>query len=624
MFEFRFIYKMKIRTTDKDFLSKIPGNPGVYRFYALLDPITNQEQLLYVGKALNLNKRVKSYFQKSTTLSPRISIMVRKIDRIEITVTENEASALILENNLIKSLKPKYNIIFRDDKTYPLIRISNNDFPRIDSYRGKPETQKRYFGPYPNVQALRHSLDMIQRLFKIRTCTEGMFKNRSRPCMLYQINRCTAPCVNLVSRDEYYKQIDLAIEFLKGNYKEIIDKLTKQMNALAITEDFESAAKIRDEIGLIKSMATKQIINDYKNPINTDIIITHEAMKKVFIYVIMVRGGVYVSDNNFVLDNPDSNLTEVFGIFLENYYITQISSELNSPNQSILEIHTKTEVSLDTREFLSKKLIINNSFNTNLNHLYHMGIDNLSRIIERNLNAENLVESANHLAQILQIEKINRIECIDVSHNQGQNTVASIVVFENNKMNNALYRRYNLSIDNEGNKINGNDLLAFKIVLSRRLENKETKLPEIIVVDGGMNQLNIAMDILSKYELDRVVKILAVFKGENRDPMKDSLILPNRHIIKATEDIKLFKLLHVLRDEAHRFAITGHRKKEAKRMSASKLDDIPNIGIRKKQDLIAHFGSSKNVANASIKDLESVAGIGSVIARQIYSYFHGE
>lgn len=640
---------MKILVADTDFLKKIPNNPGVYRFYAICHQQRGcespSEALLYIGKALNLRKRVKSYFQKSTTLSPRISIMVRKIDRIEITVTENEASALILENNLIKSLKPKYNIIFRDDKTYPLIRISNDDFPRIDSYRGKPESNRRYFGPYPNVQALRHSLDLIQRLFKIRTCSDTMFKNRSRPCMLYQINRCTAPCVSFVSKTDYQKQIDLVIEFLKGNYKEIINQLTKRMTDFAGSEDFEAAANIRDEIGLIKSMATKQIINDYKRPINTDIVIVKDAINKIFIYVIMVRGGVYVSDNNFVVDNPDNNLADAFGVFLENYYFTQIAEVSYSQNanslinplnshlrvndkdirgNNILEIHTKVEVGSETRKFLAGKLNIKNSFSPNLNNLYHMGVDNLTRIIARNITNESLGESASHLAQILQIEKIERIECIDVSHNQGQNTVASIVVYENGKMNNSLYKRYNLSVDNDGNKINGNDLLAFKIVLSKRLTNTETKLPDIIVVDGGVNQLNVARDILHEYKLDEVVKLLAVFKGEHRDPMRDSVILPSRRVIKALENIKLFKLLHTLRDEAHRFAITGHRKKEAKRMSSSTLDDIPNIGMRKKQELIAHFGSAKNVANASINDLEDVAGIGNTLARQIYEYFHGE
>lgn len=627
---------MKILVKDKDFLKKIPHNTGVYRFYTLIDD--GSEQLLYVGKALNLEKRVKSYFQKSSTLSPRISVMVKKIDRIEITVTENEASALILENNLIKSLKPKYNIIFRDDKTYPLIRISNDNFPRIDSYRGKPETQKRYFGPYPNVQALRHSLDMIQRLFKIRTCSNIMFKNRSRPCMLYQINRCSAPCVNFVSETDYQKQIDLAIEFLSGNYKEIINQLTTHMTDLAVSEDFEAAASIRDEIGLIKAMSIKQIINDYKHPINIDIVIAREALNKVFIYVIMIRGGVYVSDNNFILDNPDNNLTDVFGVFLENYYISQImaSNNLQGMDSSlrgnekdmcgndILEIRTKVEVNSETRKFLAGKLKINDSFNSNLNNLYKMGAGNLERIIGRNLNAEILTESAQHLAQILRMEKVERMECIDVSHNHGQNTVASVVVYENGKMNSSLYKRYNLSVDNNGNKINGNDLLAFSIVLSRRLENKETKLPDIIVVDGGVNQLNVAHDILHKYELAESIKLLAIFKGEQRDPMLDSVILPGRQVIKARADVKLFKLLHALRDEAHRFAITGHRKKEAKRMTSSKLDDIPNVGIRKKQDLIAHFGSSKNVANASINDLEGVAGIGNILARQIYAYFHGE
>lgn len=620
---------MKLLVSDSEFLKKIPSDPGVYRFYTDV-AISNheirdqsEEQLLYIGKAISLRKRVKSYFQKSSTLSPRISLMVKKITKIEITVTDNETSALILENNLIKSLKPKYNIIFRDDKTYPLIRVSHDDFPRIDSYRGKVLQSSQYFGPYPNVQAMRYTLDMIQRLFKIRTCADSMFRNRSRPCMLHQINRCTAPCVNLVTKEEYHKQINFAIEFLRGNYKKIIIELNDNMMKAADSEDFEAAAEFRDEIGLIKSMTNNQIINDYKRPVNTDLIIVKEYERKVFIYLIMVRGGVYVSDNHFVLDNPDNDLDDIFRIFIENYYFLDLTKSTTHYARDIFEIYTKVAIRSEIIEVLSGKIKINNILTTALSKLHIMGEDNLERIIMRSLNVGELVKSAKHLSILLEINDIFRMECIDVSHNQGQNTIASLVVYENGSMNNKAYRRYNLNVDRDGNKINGNDLLAFEVVLSKRLENKDWLLPNIILVDGGYNQLNVAKNVLQRYGLSEKIIAIAIFKGENRNPLKDSLILPNQHVIPASDDILLFKLLHVLRDEAHRFAITGHRKKEVKRMSSSQLDDIPNIGLKKKQALIAHFGSSKNVANASLKDLEMVDGIGSILAKQVYEYFHG-
>lgn len=617
---------MKLLVSEENFLSKIPENPGVYRFYSDAVVSTDEDavasvQLLYIGKAINLQKRVKSYFQKSSALSPRISLMVKKINTIEITVTENETSALILENNLIKSLNPKYNIIFRDDKTYPLIRISQDDFPKIDSYRGKVALGNRYFGPYPNVYAMRYTLELIQRLFKLRTCANAMFNNRSRPCMLYQIKRCSAPCVNLISSEEYKKQIDLATEFLKGNYKKIITELSNSMMKAAESEDFELAARIRDEIGLIKSMSNKQIINDYKHPLNADLIIVKAVKVRIFVYLIMVRGGIYVGDNHFILNNPDDDLDDVFRIFMENHYFVGITKNSLPNNAGDFEIYTKFNVSAEIKEIWGNKIKIKNKLTIPLSKLHVMGEDNLERIIAKSLNLNELTKSAAELIEVLGLNIINRIECIDVSHNQGQNTVASLVVYENGNMNNSAYRRYSLSVAANGNEINGNDLLAFEVVLSKRLENLAT-VPDVILVDGGEGQLNVAKSILDKYQLGDKVTTIAIKKGENRNPMLDSLVLPNRRIIRAKDKPLLFKLLHTLRDEAHRFAITGHRKKETKRMMVSELDDIANIGIKKKQALIAHFGSVKNIIMASVDDLSAVDGIGIILASQIYQHFH--
>lgn len=607
---------MKILITEKDFLQKIPQNPGVYRFYG---DTSIEEKPLYVGKAINLNKRITSYFRKSSTLSPRISLMVKKITSIEITITEDEVSALVLENNLIKSLKPKYNILFRDDKTYPLLRITNEQFPRIDSYRGSSDNRHQYFGPYPNVHALRYSLDMIQKLFKIRTCNNTTFKNRSRPCMLYQINRCTAPCVNLVTEEEYLEQISLAIDFLNGNYKSIITKLNLEMSNMASKEEFEEAACIRDEINLIKSIELKQIINDYNKPINTDIIVVREVLAQVFIYVIIVRGGIYVSDNHFVIDNQDAKSEEIFKIFLENHYFTRLTTVKQNAK---FFIHTKIPVDNETKALLHGKITLKNVFSKELNKLYHMGEVNLDKIIAKSTSKEILINSVNELAHLLNSQQINRIECIDVSHNQGNNTVASLVVFANGILDNTLYRRYNLSTDESGNKINGNDLLAQKLVLTRRLENTERPLPEVIIVDGGLTQLSGAKEVLRAKNLASKIILLAIFKGEKRDPTVDSVILPGGRIINYSDNKVLFKLFHALRDEAHRFAITGHRKKEIKRMQTSILEEIPNIGSKKRQLLLKYFGSTKNIQEATLDDLNQVSGIGPKLAKEIYNYFH--
>lgn len=599
---------------DKSFLKQIPDRPGVYRFYS-----ANIDELLYVGKAINLFKRVKSYFQKTLQQSPRISLMIAQIARIEITITENEASALILENNLIKSLKPKYNILFRDDKSYPLIRVSGHKFPKIDIYRGKTNQKvNQYFGPYPNAQAVTHAISLIQKLFKLRTCTNSFFANRSRPCILYQIKLCTAPCVGHVNEVQYQSQVALAVQFLHGNYTQIVNDLTWQMNEKAIAMEFEAAAVIRDKIILINSISKNQIITNHNQPISADVIVAKSYLGKVFIYVVSLQYGVYSGDKHFIINDPDDNIGVVLEVFIQSYYLEHQHTQL-----LYIQVNGTNVIKLDDEFvrmfFAATKIKIVAAYSNWLKKILAMADVNLSRIV-KNFNGNNeLKAAANKLAKLLELETIDRIECVDISHHQGANAVASCVVYQDGKIDNSLYRRYNLPAS-----VAGDDLAGMKLMLERRFKARDLPIPQVILIDGGSTQYNMLKNLIQTSELCGKIRPVSIFKGENRNPQNDQVIINEHLVVRYKDDQDLFKLLQGLRDEAHRFAITGHRKAQIKTMTVSRLDSIPNIGRIKRKSLLAHFGSVKGVMQASVDELRQVNGIGLELARQIFAYFHNE
>ena len=607
---------MDISVSSLNFINQLPKLSGVYRFYGAPDDLNPNGELLYVGKASNLYNRVKSYFQKSSALSPRIILMVSKIVRIEITVTENEVSALILENNLIKSLRPKYNIVFRDDKSYTLIRLSKHDFPKIDTFLGKPNKVDTYFGPYPNSKAAKQNLELIVKLFKLRTCSDTSLENRSRPCMLYEIKHCTAPCVQFVTKQDYQLQVNLAIDFLNGKYALIIKNLTQEMYQLATQMEFEQASVIRDRLSYVKQISMSQVINSYKQPVSADIVFCEISANQVFVYLIILRHGSYVGDKHFVLTNAlNSELSEVFEAFLKNYYLDK---------QNIQHIFTKVKLNEEFKVLFSKAcgIKLNPPIKHQIKELYRMGEINLHKIVEQYQKNKFLEESAVILAKLLELPMINRIECIDVSHNHGDSTVASLVVYENGIIDNTKYRKYNLTKTGLDQSINGNDLLAMKAVLRRRFANKDLPIPEVILVDGGMLQLDLVKNILVTDGLYDRIRVISIKKGERRDPIYDQVLFVDGRVLSYQHNTKLFKLLQNLRDEAHRFAITGHRKQQINKMTLSSLNDIPLLGVKKKRDLLAYFGSVKNIAKSDIKELQRVSGVGKVLAQHIYTYFH--
>lgn len=601
---------------DKSFLKQIPNRPGVYRFYASNE---KGDELLYVGKAINLFKRVKSYFQKTIQQSPRISLMIAQIVRIEITIADNEASALILENNLIKSLKPKYNIIFRDDKSYPLIRVSGHQFPKIDVYRGKTnQKMNQYFGPYPNVPAVTHAINLIQKLFKLRTCADNVFANRSRPCVLYQIKLCTAPCVGYVNKEQYQSQVDLAIAFLKGNYTQIVTDLTNQMNEKAGHMEFEAAAAIRDRITLLSSISGSQIINNHNQPITADIVVAKSHSNQVFIYLISLQNGIYSGDKHFIINDPDANIRLVLEVFVQSYYLEHQTTKL-----IYLQIDEKINRGLDS-EFLqmfyaATKIRIISARSVMLRKISKMAEVNLERIIKNNNGDSELKISAAKLANLLGVESINRIECVDISHHQGANAVASCVVYQDGKIDNSLYRRYNLPAT-----VGGDDLAGMKLMLERRLKAIDLPIPQVILIDGGITQFKMLKNLIQTSELCGKIRAVSIFKGESRNPQYDRVILNDLLVVGYRDDPGLFKLLQGLRDEAHRFAITGHRKAQIKTMTVSGLEKIPNVGAMKRKSLLTHFGGIKGVMQASVDELQQVTGVGLVLAEQIFAYFHNE
>lgn len=606
---------MQIIVNQADFLKKLPKQPGVYRFYSNEVKADDSSDLLYVGKAINLYNRVKSYFQKSSTLSPRISIMVAKIKLIEITITPNEVSALILENNLIKSLKPKYNIVFRDDKTYPLIRVTKHQFPKLEHYRGKTNKVDQFFGPYPNGYKLRQSIEMVGKLFRLRTCTDSEFSSRSRPCMLYQIKRCDAPCVNKISEDDYRTQVNLALDFLRGKYSLVIDDLTIKMNICADNYEFEQAAVIRDQIAMINQLCQNQVINNYKKPVNSDIVLFESYHDKCIIYLIILRNGVYIGDKHYVIELLEEKIDTITMTFMESYYLE---------NKGVDLVHTNIDFDNSFIILMNKAsgIKIESKYPEQVSSLIEIANKNIANIVDDLDGEDKYIQAASDLAKLLDIERVNRIECIDISHNHGENTVASLVVYENGVVDNKQYRRYNLDNTQDGVGINGNDLLAIKTVIQRRFTNVDLSLPEVILIDGGQLQYDMVKNTLSEMALYDKIRVIALYKGERRDPMLDILYVSHSCRLRFSDNKVLFKLMQNLRDEAHRFAITGHRKKQVKKMVLSILNDIPSIGVRKKQALIAKFGSAKQIAMATIEDLQMVDGIGLKLAQQIYDYFH--
>ena len=627
--------------------------PGVYRYFDA------QNAVLYVGKARDLKKRVSSYFQKNHG-GTRIGHMITKIVRMETTVVRSEAEALLLENNLIKTLNPRYNILFRDDKSYPYLKITGSrpcedgsapiatGFPRIAYYRGAVEQKHRYFGPYPNAWAVKESIQMLQKVFRLRTCEDTVFNNRTRPCLLYQIKRCSAPCVKHISAADYAVDVANAERFLLGEQQEVMDTLQARMMALAEALQFEQAAEIRNQLGALSRVLHQQAVEDNTGVTtkDADILAVKVEGGRACVNLAMVRGGRHLGDRPYFPkhvedatavradepDEPDGNASPevlVLEAFIAQHYLDGgvppllvLSHPVNKALIEALSLHSGVKVTAQHQPREPRRAWLDMCIKGAQIRLAQL----LAEEGSQQARTRALVESLDLAVQ--DMERF-RIECFDISHTAGEATQASCVVFEGHKMQSAQYRRYNIA-----GVTAGDDYAAMRQVLLRRYAKlaeavKEStlesaaRLPDLVLVDGGRGQVSMAREVFEELGID-LGRIVGVEKGEGRKVGLEELVFADgRDKVYLGKDSAALMLVAQIRDEAHRFAITGMRAKRASvRTGGSKLEDISGVGPKKRAKLLQRFGGVRGVGQASVDDLLTVDGISRELAEEIYRALH--
>ncbi|MFA6121878.1 MAG: excinuclease ABC subunit UvrC [Sideroxydans sp.] len=594
----------------KPFLASLPLQPGVYR---MLD---EAGQVLYVGKANQLKKRVSSYFQISN-LSPRIRLMVSHIARIEVTVTRSEAEALLLENNLIKSLKPRYNILFRDDKSYPYIVLTGSPSPRLTYYRGATDKRHQYFGPYPNAQAAKESINLLQKVFLLRTCEEAVFNNRTRPCLLHQIHRCSAPCVGIISAEDYATDVRNAGLLLQGKHDEVEKRLRTAMEQAAETLHFEKAAALRDQLQALHAVQEKQFVESGRDT-DADIVAVVDAEGALCLNLAVVRGGRHLGDKQFFPANVQGqDSVEVFEAFLAQHYL-----ERSVPPLIITSIEVVDEALEQLlTEQAGHKVQIRHAVTGERRQWLDMAQSNALLALQRQAGLEaGQALRLDALREVLALPDLKRIECFDISHTMGEATVASCVVYDELAIRPQEYRRFNIS-----GITPGDDYAAMRQALTRRyqkLQAGEGKRPDLILIDGGAGQLGIAVEVMQELGLSDI-SLVGVAKGVERKAGMEQLIRPGIEIsLQLPPDSPSLHLIQQVRDEAHRFAISGHRARRGKARVTSSLEDIEGVGEKRRRNLLTHFGGLKGVQQASVDELARVEGISPALAERIYQSLH--
>jgi len=605
-----------------------------------------------VGKARNLKKRVSSYFQR-TQLSPRIENMVRKIARYETTVTRTETEALILENNLIKELSPPFNILFRDDKSYPYVMLTGHTFPRLASYRGKVDKRNRYFGPFPNSWAVRNSVQILQKVFRLRTCEDSVFKNRSRPCLLHQIHRCSAPCVGRLTEEQYGQDVMQATRFLEGDHSRVLSELEKEMEAHSKAMEFEMAAVMRDRIADLSSVLQQQSMDTVADGEgDVDIIAVAQMEGMICVNLAMVRGGRHLGDRPYfpkglrMSTGEQASPAEILETFIQQHYLEDEPAEggvsatnlippvfiLNHSLQTATEDGESPEdKSVESLQSLlstqaGKKITFLHQPQGQRRHWLAMAEGNAKLALTKRLvETGGQLARARALADVLSLDLENleqlRIECFDISHTSGEATQASCVVYAKNDMQSSEYRRFNID-----GITPGDDYAAMRQVLQRRYANFQElpvdKLPQVILIDGGKGQVEMARQVLTEFGMD-ISLIVGVAKGEGRKVGLETLIFADeRKPLELGIDSAALLLVAQIRDEAHRFAITGMRAKRAKARTVSRLEEIEGIGAKRRQKLLARFGGLRGVAGATVEEIAGVEGISLTLAEQIYRQLH--
>ena len=605
-----------------------------------------------MGKARNLKKRVSSYFQR-TQLSPRIQNMVRKIARYETTVTRTETEALILENNLIKELSPPFNILFRDDKSYPYVMLTGHTFPRLASYRGKVDKRNRYFGPFPNSWAVRNSVQILQKVFRLRTCEDSVFKNRSRPCLLHQIHRCSAPCVGRLSEEQYGQDVMQATRFLEGDHSRVLSELEKEMEAHSEAMEFEMAAVMRDRIADLSSVLQQQSMDTVADGEgDVDIIAVAQMEGMICVNLAMVRAGRHLGDRPYfpkglrMSSGEQASPAEILETFIQQHYLEDEPTEGGASTTNLippvfilnhsLQIAAEDSGSSEDKSVESlqsllsiqagKKITFLHQPQGQRRHWLAMAEGNAKLALTKRLvETGGQLARARALADVLSLDLENleqlRIECFDISHTSGEATQASCVVYAKNDMQSSEYRRFNID-----GITPGDDYAAMRQVLQRRYANFQElpvdKLPQVILIDGGKGQVEMARQVLTEFGMD-ISLIVGVAKGEGRKVGLETLIFADeRKPLELGIDSAALLLVAQIRDEAHRFAITGMRAKRAKARTVSRLEEIEGIGAKRRQKLLARFGGLRGVAGATVEEIAGVDGISMTLAEQIYRQLH--
>ncbi|MDE0875722.1 MAG: excinuclease ABC subunit UvrC [Porticoccaceae bacterium] len=602
----------------QSFLKSLTQRPGIYQ---MLD---GEGQVLYVGKAKNLKNRVTSYFRK-TGLTPKTAALVKRIVQIDVTVTETETEALILEHNLIKQYRPQFNILMRDDKSYPYIFLSDRDqWPRLSFHRGPKKAKGTYFGPFPSVHAVRESMSFLQKIFRVRQCEDVFFKNRSRPCLQYQIKRCSAPCVGFVEPESYAEDVNLTRLYLDGKAEKILQQLEQDMEKSALALEFEKAGECRDQISALRQVQAQQMIEKGRGTI--DVVAGAVTDGQACVHMLYVRQGRILGSRSYYPKAPlAEKVSDLLDEFLPHLYLDG-GGRPDLPKEILVNASLEgTEVlTAALKERIGRNIEIRDS----VRGFRAKWIELAQRTAEQNLagklaSKQTLQQRFESLRDTIGLDEIpERLECFDISHSSGEAVVASCVVFDSNGALKSDYRRFNIE-----NITGGDDYAAMEQAIRRRytrLMKGEGKLPDILLIDGGKGQIGIAKSVLADLGVVGVI-VLGVAKGTTRKPGMETLILAdqNNKVIARPQQAALH-LIQQIRDEAHRFAITGHKQRRDKKRRTSALEGIPGVGPTRRRDLLKHFGGIVEVKKASVADLMKVTNINKKVAEAIYGALYND
>lgn len=595
---------------------ELPRLPGVYR---MLDA---RDQIIYVGKARSLRNRVSSYFNRGAGHTPKVAAMVAAVARFEVTVTANENEALILESNLIKDLRPRYNVVLRDDKSYPYIHADfEHEFPRLRFHRGA-RRGGRYFGPFPNAGAVRKTLNLLQKLFLIRQCEDSFFRNRSRPCLQYQIERCTAPCVGLISAGDYAADVRHAIMFLEGRGEEVARYLVEQMEQASGALEFERAARIRDQIATLRRVQTEQNVAGDAGDFDVAAAVVRNGIGCVQVFFVR-HGRMLGNKAYFPAHTADATAAEVLDAFLPQFYLSA-HRDRDVPGDIIVgeTLEDGEWLAEHLSEQYGRRIRVRSGVRGERAKWLRMATENAELAVDQRLstNADQLRRMTALTTELGRDQALERIECFDISHLAGESTVASCVVFDQGGPRKADYRKFNIRSAGAGD-----DYAAMHEALQRRysrLKREEADMPDILLIDGGKGQVAQAVDVLAELQLDDIT-VIGIAKGTTRKPGLETLLLHDgRHERRLASDSPALHLLQHVRDEAHRFAIEAHRRSRSNARKRSPLEQIEGVGAKRRQRLMQHFGGLQGISRAGVDDLQRVPGISRALAQRIYDVMH--